>query len=215
MNGLELKSVSANAIDIGTGSAIVESLGYAVDLASVCHLTSISLGNSVWGYVYLKADGTCEVNTTAPATPFKGFARSKTGYTDRRFLGAVRTDGSGNIIRFIHLPESAQFMYSGIEMPRILNNGNAQSGTSVDASAAIPPQSRVGYIRAINLNATYLLYISSNDYTAAWNCFDIVANTTNEAIGLCPCDSSQRLNYILTGAGGGAYIDVHGFVLER
>lgn len=215
MQGLKLTWVSASAIDVEMGSAIVESLGYAVDVPSTIHKTGLSLGNNVWAYVYLKDDGSVDVNTTAPAAPFKGTARSKTGHPEYRFLGAIRTDGSGHILQFVHIPSMGQFNYAGMILPRILSNGAAQSATAIDASGSIPPQSRLGYLRVIALNTSGFFFLGSNDYTVSDTSYEVTLHLITEVMGLVGCDSSQNFAYMLAQSGGGAYVDVHGFVLDR
>jgi hypothetical protein len=225
ISGLEVSWVSASAIDIGLGDAYVESLGSIVRVTSVIHITSISLGNSTWGYVYLKSDGTGECNTTAPATPYAGTARSKTSDTSSRFLGAVRTDGSGNIYRFRMVPTSGFYRYQGVNLGaapfRVLTAGTATTATAVSCSAAIPPQSRLAWTHLQNTAAGVTFFIGSADYTVSATVFEAAipaqpAGSTisshNEFIG---CDASQNMNYINSAGSGGSYIDIHGFVLDR
>ncbi len=218
--GLELKWVSGNQIDLGIGAAYVQSVGDAVDVPAPVNITGISLGADVWGYVYLKNDGTAECVTTAPAAPYAGFARSKTGANTHRFVGAVRSDTYGHLVQFKHFTATGQVNYLNrclqVAPFRVLSNGAATTGTAVDASSCIPPQSRAGYIHIANYNPAYhVAYVGSNDYTASSANYEILANMGVDTMGLCVCDSSQRVNYAVSGSGGGLYIDVHGFVLER
>jgi hypothetical protein len=217
--GLELTWVSATAVTVGIGAAYVESVGDIVQVTSPIALTSISLGNSVWGYVYLKADGTAECVTTAPAAPYAGKARSKTSDNTRRFLFAVRTDGSGNIYRFLHdAPTSfvAWPVASAASPFRILSNGQQTTNTTTSAATVMPPQALWGLLKWSNTDTVQSVYHGPGDITQSGStCYHVLAAGVR-AVMQHPVDSSQRVAHIWSGApSGGAYCDVLGFWLPR
>jgi hypothetical protein len=225
ISGLELSWVSASAINVLIGNAYVESAAAIVTVSATINLTSIALGNSVWGYVYLKSDGTAEVNTTAPAAPYAGWARSKTADTSRRFLGTVRTDASGNIYRFRHSPTTGVFLYQaqnpGASPFRTLSAGSATSATAVSQAAVVPPQSRSLYARFTQTSTLRNSFYGSTDYTVTTTAFEAFASGAQTsgfapyAFAFVTCDTSQQVSYLNDGASGAAFIDVLGYLLER
>ncbi len=226
IQGLELQWVSASAVTVGTGSAYVESLGYVIRVSSPIALTGLSLGNSAWGYVYLKSDGTAECNTTAPTTAYAGSARSKTGDSTRRFLGTVRTNSSGDIYRFKHVPTSGTFRYVAETSNGdflIISGGSATTATDASAAAIVPPQSRTVHLVAYQLNSFTNTYLGSGsgDYTITTSLFEeYVSPGDGSGISFAgipsfvSCDSAQNISYITT-AGGNLYVHVRGYILER
>lgn len=223
--GLELIWISASAVDIGIGAAYVESVGAPILVPSIISLTGLSLGNSVWGYVYLKSDGTAECNTTAPAAAYAGNARSKASDTTRRFLGTVRTDSSGNIYRFRHTTTSGLIKYQAIDQAaspfRVLSAGSATTSTAVSCASVVPPQSRVVFIALYETATNIATYWGSADYTVSATLHD--ATTFGLAASgyyyslsvLLTLNTSQQFNYLNSAGSGTAYADVLGYVLER
>ena len=225
IRGLQLQWVSASAVTIGPGIAQIESSGDIVVVSSPVALTGLSFGTSTWGYFYLKTDGTVEATTGAPASPYSGTARSKTADTSRRFLGAVRTDSSGNIYRFYHNPTIGYYRYQGVDTGsspfRILSNETNTTVTTKSAAAVAPPQSRMFTAIALNLDTSKPFYLGSADYTVSTSAYELnvtlSSGTTSAKTFTFTCDSSQQISYIkeAAGSGGGLYVDVDGFYLER
>lgn len=226
ISGLELQWVSTTAVDITTGSAYVQSVEKIVQVPATISLTGLSLGNSAWGYVYLIDATTAECNTTAPAAPYAGNARSKTGDTSRRFLGTVRTDSSGNIYQFRHVTTTGLIRYLAQALDaapfRILSNGSATTATAVSAAAVIPPQSRTGlfWLQRVTTVASAAVF-ASNEYTVSSTAFELQAPTSLSAslvmaiTGFCGVDTSQQINYLNISASSGTYAGVLGYILER
>ncbi|HEX8117322.1 MAG TPA: hypothetical protein VF521_08620, partial [Pyrinomonadaceae bacterium] len=105
IEGLRLEWVSANSVKVKTGMADLPDGSRRLRVAADITVSSISLGNNAWGHVYLYSNAgaaAVEVVTPAPSNYFGG-AYQKTGNATRRYLGSVRTDGSGNILNFLHL----------------------------------------------------------------------------------------------------------------
>ncbi len=97
IDGLKMEWVSGTSLRVTSGSAYIESLGYAIELPAAITKSSLVLVASSWYHIYLFDNaGTpdIEIVTTAPAAPYNGSARSKTGDTGKRWLGRVRTDES-------------------------------------------------------------------------------------------------------------------------
>lgn len=229
VQGLKLSWVSASAIDVGPGQAVVESLGYAVTVTSTIHKTGISLGNNAWGYVYLKDDGTIAISTTGPAsTPFMATGKSKSGDTQQRFIGVIRTDGSGNIRPFEHDLSEGRFRYVndniglGTTVFRVLANGNAMSSTAIDVRGVVPPESERVHLIVHNCSTNGgIVFVCNGHRSVSGSTFDFLALGATTGIVSLPCDvgcdatSANGLKYICDATGGSAYIDVHGFYIDR
>jgi len=88
--------------------------GDRIQTASDISASSLSLSASTFYHVYAYLNSgtpTIEVVTTAPASPYKGTARSKTGDTSRRYIGSILTDASGYIFDFIHNAHTNHISY--------------------------------------------------------------------------------------------------------
>jgi hypothetical protein len=96
-----------------------------------------------------------EVSTTAPTNYFAA-AYQKTGDASRRYLGSVRTDGSGNILDFQHNAGNRIKYRSNVNNRLVLSAGTATTETNVSCSGLVPVTSRAAIIHAQNVsgNAT-------------------------------------------------------------
>lgn len=230
ISGLQVSWVSTSAIDIGIGAAYVESVSKNVRVAATISLTGLSLGNNAWGYVYLKSDGTAECNTTAPASPYAGKARSKTSDNSRRFLGVVRTDGSGNIRKFYHSVDQNIMQYAktteaGSFWTRMLSAGPATSPTDVDCSAAIPAGlATKAAVLATNYSTASALLIARNgdlvtspSFSFQYQVPQSPAATGTSCLIHADVDSSAILEYAhhTTPDAAGAYLDIIGYLFDR
>lgn len=225
IDGLKLEWVSGTSLRVTSGSAYIQSLGYAIDMPAAITKSSLSLTASTWYHVYLFDNaGTpdIEIVITAPASAYSGTARSKSGDTSRRYLGSVLTDGSAAIINFLQAGMKVAWQVSsGVAPFRVLSGGLATTTTSVDLSAVVPVTSRLPYLRLINLSTNAVLQVgNSSDSTsvgiAALNQTPS-GSTVSQGFLDFPCDASQQIDYQYASApsGSGAYIDVYGYTYER
>jgi hypothetical protein len=229
VEGMQLIWNSANSLSLGTGSCYAEN-GDFIDITSSLTASSLSLANSTWyhKYVYLNS-GTpaMEVVTTAPVA-WKGKARSKTGDTSRRYVGSVKTDGSGNIYKFHHNIMMNSIIYQNAAPNaspfRCLAGGTSVAASSdanktVDLSAVIPVTSTLAHLRGTNIS-DQVAYINS-DVSVSTTSFQTVLVAGNviqtSIISPTPTDSSQKVYYILGGTAGvgGLNIDIYGYYYDR
>lgn len=218
IEGLRLSWVSATQISVSSGAAWIPSLGYVYNVPSTINL-SPALSASAWFYVYLFDNaGTpaLEANTTAPASAYKGLARTKNLDTSRRFLGAVRTDGSSNIYRFSHVGEHIRYQTSAIASPfRVLSAGSATSATPISCAAVIPPFTQNGVLRFSN-TITGFAYVYNADLgtvSSTVNFYDVPVTTFIDSFyGL---SSAQAFSYLVSSGSAQFYVDVLGYHLPR
>lgn len=222
ISGLRLIWNSGTSISISTGSCGTEA-GTTYSVTTAITKSSLSLSNSTWYHVYLISSTDAEITTTAPATAYLGTARSKTGDNTKRYLGSIKTDGSGNVKNFIHNPFTNYIGYtlhdSDDATHRVLATGTATTATAVGLSGVIPTTALFAYVRVIN-NSDKILYTSeSNGVGGTQNTVGLAAGNTaaQNAFMIHPVDSSLQIWYVLSAAVGvgGAFIDVDGYFYTR
>ena len=222
IEGLQVTWVSASAVTVKPGSAYVQNVDAVVNVTADQAMTGLSLGNSVWGYVYLLNDGTVECNTTAPAAPYSGDARSKTSDTSRRFLSACKTDSSGNIIQFQHDTASGLVMMrrETTGVGRVLSAGNSQAtapAASINCAAAVPPTAINAFLRLSTAGSAVAVYWASNDEASILSTsINYISMAANLALwATFPLDAAQKACYFCNGASGAAYMDIYGYFNRR
>jgi hypothetical protein len=223
ITGLGLEWVSASSIKVKTGAAVMPGGGLTVVGADITK-TGVSLGVSVWGHVYLYDGGgvaAVEVVTTAPSYYF-GTAYQKSTDATRRYLGSVKTDGSGNILNFLHTANVNFIRYrSGpfYNPPfRALSGGTATAESAISAAASVPVTSRLAQMRLQNTSATAILWTGTSDDSITVPGGGVaVANPSTSEVHTHPLDSTQTFTYAFSAApgGGSAYGDVLGYWFDR
>ena len=224
IDGLKLEWLAANQLRVTTGSAYIQSLGYAINVAAAITKTGMTLTANTWYHVYLYMNGATpdiEFVTTAPAAAYNGTARSKTGDTTRRYLGSVKCGASANsMMKFSQSGERVQWYDdTGVAPFRVLSLGVATTLTAVAAAAVVPVTSRMAQLKLTNSCPDVPARFTNSDagQTPPANLVSLPAGTNNYAFLDFPLNSSQELQYFMNGTpvSGGAYIDVLGYVFER
>ena len=223
IDGLGLQWDSATGITVRTGSAYIEGAAKVVEVLSDLVESGLSLTASAWTHVYLYLNAgvpDLELSTTAPAAPYSGTARSKTGDTSRRYLGSLRTDGSSNIYNFKLSGNQILYRENLSLVPfRVLSAGAAIVETTVSAAAVVPLVSGSALLRLINVATTGNLYSGTSDDSAAGPPNGGLVGLTPGGNGFVnhPLNTSQAFTYWFdaTPTGAGAYCDVYGYTLER
>lgn len=217
IHGLLLSWVSNSSITIATGAARPPS-DELLTVETAITVSSISLGNNTWGHVYLYDNaGTpaVEVVTTAPVSYF-GHAYQKTGDATRRYLGSVRTDGSGGVYKFYHQNDTVYYLENTQASPfRVLSAGTATTETSVSLAAVVPPTSLVALVNCLNTSTVgaALGNASERDTT---NLVRYVYPSGGDEKEI-PLAGAQAMTYkYASSPGAGAlYIDVQGYRFVR
>lgn len=223
IGGLKMVWNSATSISVTTGSAYIASLGRLCLVNSTLTLSSLSLTASTWYHLYLFENSgtpTLECVTTAPAAPYYGTARAKTSDTTRRYVGSVKTDGSGNIYKFANSAGAVMYQENVIPAPfQVLNNGAATTPTNVDLSAVVPVTSTLANAQLFNNTTNTTCTVANPDVNftlaAAAALYAITSGLTT--IAIVQLSSDQKLNYMhsTTPSANGMIIRVIGYVYER
>lgn len=105
-----------------------------IDLSS--NLDTGAEANDTMYYVWLTGDG---ASTTYSAV-FSTSDSAPSGYTYYKLIGAVKNDGSGDLLKFYQVKD--WFFYD--EEQSVLSAGNATTFTDIDCSGLIPSFARMG-----------------------------------------------------------------------
>jgi len=219
IDGLKMVWNSATSISVTSGACYIQGSSAVISFPSTLTLSSLSLSASTWYhlYGYLNA-GTpaIELVTTAPASPYNGTARSKTGDTSRRYLGSVVTNASGTILQFV-IDSSGLLRYTAGNI-RCLANGVATTRTSVSLSSGVPITATSVELALTNTDTAVLCNIGYSPSISSNGGFTGVA-----PVGGLPgvliawiTDNSQSVDYVFNSTPvNGFYIDVLGFFPGR
>lgn len=223
LEGLQLIWNSATSLSVGTGLCYAEN-GSQIEVTSTLTASSLSLSSSTWYHVYVylsSGSPAMEVVTTAPVA-WKGTAYSKTGDTSRRYIGSVKTDGSGNVYRFQHNPHDNMMHYVDVNPSAspflALNAGTASSATSISMTGVVPVTADFTIIRAFNSgNQAFFvgaLTASSTQFTFVLGAASGGVSTIDVQIVPSP---SQTIYYRFAAAlgSGSASIYVYGYLFKR
>lgn len=231
INGLQLEWVSTTQVRVATGAAQLESTRQILVVPSALTI-SPSLANSTWYHCYIydnSGTAALECPTTAPASPWVGTARSKSGDSTRRYVGSFRTDSSANIYNFF--TEGA----GGLQLVRwrndvtndnrILTNGSATTNTNVDASSRAPVTARAIEVTIYNLATTGVCYFDTNEAGSAGTGLDpdsgiglFAINASLNNTAYLPVNTSQVFRYAYDAPPTGSnfiYIDVLSYRFSR
>ena len=217
ISGLQMEWASGNSYRLTSGYAYVPSVDGVVTVASTITKTGQVLNPNSWYHLYLfqgaGGAGDCELSATAPAAPYSGTARAKTGDTSRRYLGSVRTNASGQMYRFVQTNEDIHYLETiGGGTPfRILSSGAATGLTSVSTAAVVPITSRRAEFQFINGSAgSQFMLVSPPDVSA-----DVLSVAAGSRFMAYFALVNGAVGYYMSAASGAAFIDVHGYTYER
>lgn len=220
-NGLRLIWVSSSSIQVTTGSCVIPSTGKTETYTSALTISSISLGASTWGHVYAFDNaGTPAVEcvTTAPASPYQGSARAKTGDTTRRYIGSVKSDASGNLIQFVidSFNEFRWLIGNATAPLRCLSNGKSTVSTSVSLAGAMPITATHAILSTVNSDTSIFANLS-NPFATSTTVIGIPPQgSLGTVITTFPTDASQNVSYFYSSLpANGLYIDCVGFAIGR
>ncbi|MCS4234402.1 hypothetical protein [Stenotrophomonas sp. BIGb0135] len=220
IDGLKLVWVSGTQVQVTSGAAYVPGPKRIAELASAVTLTP-TLAANTWYHIYLTVSGSTvgvETVTTAPAAPYSGTARAKTGDTSRRYIGSFRTNSAGAIFKFDHSPQSGTFEYvENISSPDFLIlNSRPTSAVSVSVDTRAPVTRSAVLLQYLNLcNAN--AYVSSTDgpvvADGSWRDFVPPSQKSSMPLSL---RSGQDLTVIVPSSSSGLlYLWCSGFRFER
>lgn len=216
IDGFKMEYVSGTQIRFTGGSAYIPSLGRAITLASPVTKTPTLAANTWYhNYTYDNAGTTdVEVSATAPAAPYNGTARAKTGDTSRRYIGSFRTDASGSIYNFQHADSGVMYLTDISVSPfRVVSGGTSTAWATFSASAVAPVTACSLTINPVNAGtAAVRVRPSFGNYVGNARLYGLATGVS--AFGPLPVDASLQGAYMVD-SGGIAVVDVLGYQFER
>lgn len=224
IEGLQLIWNSGTSLSIGTGICYAEN-GDKINVTSALTASSLSLSNSTWYHVYVYLSGgspAMEVVTTAPVA-WKGTAYSKTGNTSRRYIGSVKTNGSGSVYEFEHNPVENFIFYRNVQYTaspfRVASSVTAATATAASVSGIVPVTANFLYYRFTS-SGDQVFYVGYNSSLSSSNwagALQIGSTIQQQAYIKVPQDGSQNIYYKFntTVGVGNASIDINGYYFKR
>lgn len=219
IDGLKMVWVSGTQVQVTPGAAYVPGSKRIAELASAVTLTP-SLAANTWYHLYLTASGSTvgvEAITTAPAAPYSGTARTKTGDTSRRYIGSFRTDAAGAIRPFVRSGGSGEILFGGYTN-FVVSNGLASTSAAVDCSTLVPVTRVSAKCLMGNGNATVNLFYGTPVAGAVTNSNYIGPIPPNNNLSPdIPLSTSQQFlyKYENTATGTCLFVRIVGYKFER
>lgn len=226
IGGLKIVRTAANELSVSPGWAYVPALERLVGLAASKVTSGIVVAAATWLHGYLYEDGegngAIEWTTTAPAAPYSGPARTKSGDDTRRYIGSVRSIGANTLARFVHNTGDSTISYVediNQSFLRLLVNGTSTSSVNVSCANCVPVSARLMSAVAENVadSSLAIAFIANPDAGAASGS-NILAFLRQGAM-ICAdlaLDSSLQFNYARNAAStGGLSVWCRGYAFER
>ncbi|KAB7765406.1 hypothetical protein [Xanthomonas sp. LMG 12461] len=212
-SGLGMTWVSATSISVSSGACYIPSLGYVLAFPAPITKSGLTLTANTWYHVYGYLNGSSpdiEIVTTAPASPFYGLARAKSGDNTRRYIGSVRTDGSGNVVQFWMAGETCYYA----SQQSALSNGQSDSQTSISLAALVPATATSCILRVQNFDSGAWFFLGNGGNAQ----FTSVSERTTFTVAMPLPANATSLSYQRKAAMSGSVgldIQVFGFVAPR
>lgn len=217
ISGLKMSWVSNTQITVSSGACYIQGAGQIVQQSVTQTVTLTSPAASTWYHVYAYSNAgllAFEIVTTAPASPYSGTARAKTGSTSRRYVGSVLTDASGDIYPFQQSNLRINYDVATDASPfRVLLGGTATTLTTISLTAIVPITSTSAQLRCQNIDTAVAVRLSNSRVTSStmMPCAASAMLTID-----FPLDAVQTMQYQYNSTPTGfAIIDVYGYVYER
>jgi hypothetical protein len=224
ITGLIPEWVSATSIKLGTGSAYIPGITTSIKVVTPITLSGLTLTAATWYYLYLYDNaGTpaIELVTTAPAAPYVGTARTKTGDTSRRFVGSFRSLDANTLANFQWINDGTiHYLESVNAAPfRVLVSGTSTTPVTQSLASVIPPTTQ-----------TALMIVTAPTASGAYDCYLSIpsvqpkimryigggAGQPSRSSLTFPTDNTQSITrWVSAMSGASISIDVYGYGSER
>lgn len=217
--GLGMEWQGTASVRVNPGAAQIQSNKTVIVVNTAITKSGLSLSANTWYHLYLYLNAgvpDIDVSTTAPASPYTGTARSKTGDTARRYIGSVRSNASSQLIKFVQDGNTIRYQADVTQTPfRVLSGGTTNAWTTVSLASVIPVTgiSMAAFIQQVG--GTIGIEISTSSTGAD---FYYVINPGQFASGMFSFNTSATAFYYkapASGAGSGLFIDVSGYTFTR
>lgn len=223
IDGLKMQWDSATGITVSSGAAYIEGSAGVLLVPSAITKSGLSLTASTWYHLSVFDNaGTpdVDISTTAPAAPYNGTARSKTGDTSKRYIGSILTDASGNIYAFHQSVDKIMWESNVAPAPfLVISAGRATSDTSISCAGSMPITSRIALLIMATVNSSADAAIGNSNLSGSLSSSNYLQYVGNgiQTTHLMPVNGSQQFTYKMLGTTttGGFYARLVGFIMER
>lgn len=220
IEGLFLKSIVGTTITIGKGYAALQSTGN--NLAVLADLSvTVSPAANTWYHLYLYDNaGTpaLELVTTAPAAPYLGTARSKTGDTSRRYIVSLLGASAGVWHVWKQRNLRMDLVGNSNTTPFQVMTAGILGSQAISCAACVPLTGVTAYVWSYNQSTNTQMMYCDNDSSIVlspsvynkWQGGGLLTDVT------LPLDSQQRFRvYSPAAPNQGQYVNVHGYEFNR
>jgi hypothetical protein len=213
IEGLIPKWISATSISLSSGAAYMPAAGKVMVVASDLTLSGLTLTAATWYYLYLYDNAgvaAIELSDVAPADPYNGTARTKTGNNTRRFITAIRAQVANVIRKFLWAEDYVN--YTDVATLYLSMNGVTSAGpVPFSASSFIPPVTQRYLFQVYGPGSGGSLFMGDVPPNQQISC-----NAGVRFMGASFCSPTQGLYYGHSGAvTGGSSFDIRGYGSER
>ncbi len=223
ISGLIISWNSGTSISVSAGSAYIPSLAGPVVVDTPLTLSGLTLTAATWYHVYLYDNaGTAAIEavTTAPAAPYAGAARTKTGDATRRYLGSLKTaDGSSAFmkVKFTTQGRVQYQVHAGAAPLQIYNATPGAASFTVSSAGVVPVTATHVEAGLISTHTGASLYIGNSDLGTVSQTNYLSGNVTPcNFFGIFAIDSAQNFSCIYSNTPTSALIiRVSSYLYER
>jgi hypothetical protein len=223
ITGLKLEWLAVNQVRVTPGAAYIEGTNEILRVTSAITVTQ-SINSMRHLYLYNNNGAAAiEVSSTAPAAPYFGTARSKTGDNTRRYIGSLAAQnisGTNTILNFLMVGNQIMYRMDSLTILRVVDSQSPTSETTVSCSTLVPPTAKAAILRIANgANTGIICTGTSDDSVAAPGTRGITVTGPNATTVVAhPLNSSQEFTYWYNVAPTGptfVFIDLYGYIFER
>lgn len=213
IGGMFLEWVATNSMRITAGACSIPGVG-TINFSNPVTKSGLSLGASTFYHLYAYLNNSTpdfEITSAAPAQPYIGRSRTKSGDSTRRYIGSFLTNSSGAIVKFVH--NSGQILYTE-GVARILQSGATGDFLTASVSALVPITSRLALVALTNSHPTAPFRVRPVGFANAINTRMYGVPGNGFAVGPLPISETLTYEYQVDTNGSGN-LDILGYFLER
>lgn len=219
---------SGLTLTIGTGAAFMPATGKVLQVTTPITSVLSGFAGDSWVYAYLYDSGSSvaaiEWSATAPAAPYFGTARTKTGDTSRRFLCALKVNVAATAVHYFQWRKDHTRILAGMNVApwRVITaaQGTPTTPTTLSLSPGVPPTTDRAFVivsLAAASGGVHDVYFCTPETTGVLTGY-LTGNTASVRQWLeLTVNASQQIQWWFSSAvtGQGFTLDVIGYGNER
>ena len=210
---INITAVSAAMANAAGTSVVQKGASVTIDLTTGTSTSTANgmdgeaRGTSAWVYLYLINNGTTTAGLATLTSPLSAGPTLPAGYTYSLYVGAMRVDGSGNLMQTIQYGKDAQYVVTAATntaaLPQLASGAagsvSVPTWVSVAMGAFVPPTASVARIVAESNGAAAtpspVIVAPNNSYGVAASAnsppFSVTATATENQFGNITLESTN------------------------